>query len=116
MFFAESVDACTSVAEVAQFVTMALALLCRFPWEVRGLIIELSWGDKCWLCEERKGLLCCIDNCDYEMRCLACFVGMLPDETHQRLVDGIQNGVHSHSACSPSAVSLSSQRSIATTD
>ena len=26
------------------------------------------------------GLLCCIDNRDYEMRCVECVAGMLPDD------------------------------------
>ena len=79
---------------------MAFALLLKFPQEVRERIIEFSFGRRCCICEEGKGLLCCINNREYELRCLVCYNGMLPDETRPRLVDGIQNGVHSHSACS----------------
>ena len=88
---------------------MAMVFLSQFPWEVQGSIIEFIWGCRCWLCEERKGLLCRIDHRDYEMRCVDCYVGMLPDDTHPRFVDGIQNGVHSHSACSASIAASSSQ-------
>ena len=86
---------------------MAFALLLKFPQEVRENIIEFSYGHRCWICQESKGLLCCVANRDYEMRCLGCHVGMLPDETQPRLVDGIRNGVHSYSACSLSAEDLS---------
>ena len=71
---------------------MALVLLFKkFLWEIREKIMEFSGGQRCGICEEGKRLRCCINNCDYEMRCLACYVGMLQDETQPRLVDGIEN-------------------------
>ena len=85
---------------------MAFALLFNFPREVREKIREFSHGRRCWICEEGKGLLCCINNREYEMYCLICYVGMLPDETQPRLVDGIRNGVHSYSAVSYTHLTL----------
>ena len=59
---------------------MALAMLAQLPVSARHAIIEFAWGRRCWICDERKGLLCCIDNRDYEMRCVECVAGMLPDD------------------------------------
>ena len=81
---------------------MAFALLSPLPRGVRETIIESMYGRRCWICDEGRGLLCCIDNCEYEMRCVACHVGMLEDMTHPRLEDGIRNGAHSWDACSQS--------------
>ena len=48
----------------------------RLPWSVKHKIIQIAFGPRCVLCDERRGQLCRIDDV-YEVRCLTCVKQML---------------------------------------
>ena len=62
----------------------------RWPWSLTRMIVQIAWGTRCVLCDERPGQLCRIDDV-YELRCLTCVKGMIDNESPfaKPLVDGI---------------------------
>ena len=81
---------------------MDAVVLLPLPWSVKQNVMQ--WVDRrCWLCGEGVGLLCHTGDGHYEMWCLDCFTGMLPDDRASILIDGFQRGVHSYTPCSCSS-------------
>ena len=74
---------------------LSAALLPMLPWEIRHHIVAFA-APRCDLCDEGKAVLTKTSN-GFELWCLRCVLGMLPDVTCPPLVDGITRGVHSFS-------------------
>ena len=74
---------------------LSAAFFPMLPWELRCRIIAFA-EPRCDLCDEGKAALIRTSN-GFELWCLGCVLGMLPDVTCPPLVDGVVHGVHSFS-------------------
>ena len=72
----------------------------RLPWSVKHMIVQIAFGPRCVLCDERRGQLCRIDDV-YELRCLTFVNGMMDNEVPfpEPLVDGIIRAEWSFVSC-----------------